>query len=110
MSTPSVPSVASAEEIYKTLVVSISHLPYSDFQKLEEAAISSQMIVYSYPYGIRVYLHPTEPLECRRQAMELGLSDETIALLAYGATRSCRWLELDRDAEIHPRFPTFDWP
>jgi hypothetical protein len=96
-------------EIYKTLVCSTGNLRQSDLEALEEAADSVEMIVYSYPYGVRVFLYPGEPEQMEEQATAIGLSEEAKAVLRYALSRGCRWLELDRDGDPIAHLPYFDW-
>lgn len=83
--------------IQKMLVLSTAHLP----GPITPDSAPEPIWYEKGEYGWIVFTHLFQT--------PLNTSPELIHIMTCAAKMGCDWVMFDRDASIHPDFPTFDW-
>jgi hypothetical protein len=82
-------------EINSELVLSTAHISEST-----NAALTNDLLTQRTDCGLRLHV---------LGFIEYGAPEELKALLKLAKQNNCKWLLLDRDGDIHPSLPVFDW-
>ncbi len=99
------------EGIYKYLDCSTGHVTEKDMKLLEDSTPDLPMMTAVYPEGAWVSsLHYAEEAEAEEDELkQLGFSGAFLQVLAFAREKGCKYVCLDRDAEIYDELEQFEW-
>ena len=114
---PKKPNLSALTE--RVLVVSLSHITSAENEILaaHQGDLEKEpqtILEYRFGYLVSAWHHynqrePVEVAKFETDLKVLGLSKNYIALVRMAAHADCRWLQLDRDADVVPGLPVFEW-
>jgi hypothetical protein len=95
-------------QIHKYLDLSLSHVPYDDFEKLDrEVKYEGDIIVYKKDRGYFIHVPQDDVAEYLNLLHECGFSDAFRHIVQTASNLGCGWIVADADAKICPDLPTF---
>jgi hypothetical protein len=98
----------------KNLEVSTAHISQQDAKLLDEASDcpgAPPVVVYKYPEGYFLYVpEATEDFkDIILIAHRAGFSKNVLDLMANARQNKCKYVHIDRDSEVYPDIPTYEW-
>lgn len=99
--------------IIKCLDLCTSHVTVKDQAKLDDehncfADVGPRKS--NHEYGWIIFLgHPEQVEEFSTAAKRAGMSKAFCDVIKYALKRKCSLIQFDRDADIIPGLPTFEW-
>lgn len=98
---------------YRYLDLSTAHITKRDSEKLAawNRKHLTDLILRPHDYGwfVHVPSDKQELLDLFSFMRANDYSQSFIRLIRYAYNKGCHWINLDQDADQHPRLPTFNW-
>jgi hypothetical protein len=95
-------------QVHNYLDLSLSHIPYDDFEKLDrEIRYEGDIIVYRKDRGYFIHVPQDDVAEYLNLLHERGFSDAFRHIVQTASGLGCGWIVADADVKICPDLPTF---
>lgn len=103
-------SIQSPVYSYTVVVMSTAHLTTEDCAAIERSIADGEQMALKRDYGYFIKLH-TDPAfkEAFESNNRHGASQTIKDIIQWAVREGFTMIEFDRDADIIPEFPTFEW-